>query len=1088
MSKPLISLIACVLTTHLFSQSLSFRHYGIAEGLSDASVGPILEDSKGFLWLGSSTALNRFDGESMVNYFYDPLDKHSLIGGSIADIYEDQAGKIWIGARGGGINVYRWESDNFFRIQHDPADPQSLVNNYVNVILESSDGRLWIGTDKGLNVAESASLPLSLSLFPDSAHFMKGLGVTDLLEYPKDVMWIASAKDGLFRLDMGTGTISHFQNEENKVPKLAGNILKNLYLDKSQGKEKLWLSSSGGLTRIMLSDGLPAAYQIFSRKSTKEKTIPNNQVFGITGDGQGNIWVATFGGIARLTQAGDSVSIEPYVHKDSDPQSLSDNRVYEVLFDSKGILWVGTERGGLNQALLRKKAQTRQFFTHHLRNSPSSRSKPIQSITALYEDQDGYIWIGSEGDGLDQIDRNGKLLRNISVSEEKGKGLCHALPTGLHQDREGVYWVATFGGLNKMELDASDPTALPRISHYIHDPDDSSSLSDNHIFALYEGEDGKIWLGTRGGGLNRFDKKTETFEAFVHEVDNPYSLSNNYVWDITPEGDSGLWLSTDLGLNYLNLNTQKFYHLHHDPQNPSGLSHNYVNTAIKDSQGRIWVGTFGGGLCLFSPSSLQDTLLGSFITLRQKDGLAEDVIYEIQEDKQGYLWISSNRGLTRFNPEALVADGRIEINAFQHFDKSDGLQDDEFNTGAAAQTRDGKLLFGGLNGINLFSPDSLPLNKEIPPVYITQVEILNEKVRPGQQMPYGNIPLENAPHASKDLFLSYQDYMVSFHFAALNFIHSEDNRYAYKMEGFDSDWIYAGNEQKATYTNLNPGVYTFRVKASNNDGIWNEEGASLKVHVGSPPWKSWWAYALYALSGLGMVWGYIQYRVKSREQILEHQAQLERVKMEERVQVQKETAADFHDELGNNMTKISLFAEMIKRLDPPGKEIQTYLNQLISNTQVLSEGMRDFIWMLDPEKNSLYDSLIRLKEFGEQLFEHTGIQFRVSEVLEGYKRYEMSLSFRRHLLLIVKEALNNLLKYAEASRAELLITPSQSGFTLEIKDNGKGFDLEKERNGYGLRNMEKRSQTLGIDLQISSKIGEGSSVKLDIPWGSIRGE
>ncbi|MEM6629348.1 MAG: two-component regulator propeller domain-containing protein [Bacteroidota bacterium] len=1067
------------------SQSLSFEHFGIQDGLVDASAGPIWKDQKGFLWVGTSSGLSRFDGHQFKNYTYNPLDSSSFLGNAVTDIFEEEGGNLWIATRGAGINIYKWDTDNFFRIEHKPYDPNSLRNNYVNTVLQTADGRFWIGTDAGLNVSRSRELPLEFSTFPDTGHVLYSIGIMDLLEYPEGILWIGSSKNGLFRLDMESGNISHWYNEGQRTDKLAGNIIKDLLVTTINGKPYLWVASSGGLTQIKLGEKGPIDSRVFQPNPEDPDRLPNQQVMAITANEVGEIWLATFGGIVRVHQQEDSISFETYAHEDSSPESLSNDRVYDVFLDDVGILWVGTAGGGLNQVNIRHDKRSRKFFKHYLRTPNSLRRNVIQSITCLFEDREGYFWVGTEGGGLERMRENGEVLSRFYANSPEGQRLSHALITTMYQDVEGTFWIGTFGGFNRLTFHKEGEEHIPSIKQFVHQESDPNSLSDNHIFALHEDPNGKIWIGTRGGGLNCFDKSTEKFEVFKHEVKDPYCISNNYVWGICPQGDSGLWLATDLGVNYYNLHTERFYHLAHDPQNPAGLSHNFVNTIIKDKQGRLWVGTSGGGLNQFFVESLADTLIGSFKAYRKRDGLLEDIVYEIREDAAGKLWISSNRGLTRFDPEILKDNYANPSLAFRHFDKSDGLQDDEFNMGAAAKLRDGRMLFGGLNGFNLFDPDSIPLNQVIPPVYITGIEVLNQKLIPGSPLDHGNIPLAESPQTSEDLYLSYKDYMVSFEFALLNYLFPEDNRYAYKMEGLDNDWIYSGNGRRATYTNLAPGTYTFRVKASNNDGIWNEEGTSIQVHVSTPPWRSWWAYTLYALSGLVLTGGYVNFRVKTREQKLAHQAQIERVKLVEREQVRKETAADFHDELGNKMTKISLFAEMAKRSGKPDAPIQTYLDQLLAQTQGLSNGMRDFIWMLDPEKNSLYDLLIRLKEFGEQLFEHTGIDFRVSEVPEGYNSHELSLSFRRHLLLIVKEAFTNVLKHAQAKRVELIFEPEESSYRLKLVDNGVGFDTEKKGKGYGLKNMRERCKALGGSCEWVSIKGKGTTLTLNIPWEDL---
>ena len=1071
-----------ILFTHSLAQPtpLKFTHFSTQEGASNSNVGDICKDQHGFLWVGTDDGLNRFDGQRFKSYFHQPENPHSLSYNTISALFQDHQGKLWVGTRGGGLNLYDESMDQFYRFRSDPGDSTSLCNDYVNCVFQSADQRIWIGTDLGLS--ELVSLDESSGearfrsyVFEKGKAGICGKGVQSIAEYPKGHLWLGMSVSGLCRMDLQPQTFTSFPHQKDNPNSLTSNLVKKVLLDTTGIRPALWVAAAGGFNQVTLDSLNQPFVQRIYRNPEQALYLPHNNLTDLAMDVQGNIWLSMYGGgIARLTSKQPPFTFDNYAFDASNPTSLKGNSVYSIYLDPEGILWVGLQYHGLARAYMGVTEANRRNFTHILRDRFRPGIIPTQSITALFEDQQGYYWVGSEAGGLDRIHpQTGEFQRYFSGPES----LSHNLITTINQDEEGDMWIGTFGGFNRVIV---NPDGTLQVDQYLPDPGDSTSLSDKHIFAVWIDEYPDIWIGTRGGGLNKFNRATKKFKVYQREGHNPHSLNNNYVWDILPEGKRGLWLATDGGVNYFDKDSEQFQHFSHDPTNEYSLSHDYVNSIFRDSQGRKWVCTSGGGMNLFLSDSSSSP---KFQRIRERDGLLDDKVYGILEDQQERLWISSPSGLSRFEPQKMRLGTSFASLAFQHFDQNDGLQGNEFNMGAWQKLRDGRLMFGGLNGYNIFHPDSIRQNEHIPPVLITDIRVLNESLTPGKPIKNGNIPLTASPHIANKIYLTHKDYVVEFEFAALNFLYPENNQYAYQLEGFDEDWVYTGNRRQATYTNLDGGTYTFRVKASNNDGVWNEEGAHIRVVVSPPPWKTAWAYGLYILSGMGLVLGFVRYRIREREKELETAHMIERAKLEERELVRKRTSADFHDELGNKMTKISLFVEMAKRSAPKQKDLHTYLDQIGTNTQVLSEGMRDFIWVLDPDKDSLYDSLLRLKDFGDQLYEHTDITFHIEGLTPQLATCKLPLEIRRHLVLLFKEAMNNSLKYAEADKALMTLQQTQDQYKICFSDNGKGFDPQLTAEGYGLKNMQIRAEKMGGQLHIQSNEGNGTKVclTLDLP-------
>ena len=1072
--------LSIVSTTSILAQPtpLEFTHFSTQEGTSNSNVGDICTDRHGFLWVGTDDGLNRFDGQKFKTYFHQPENPHSLSYNTISAIFEDKQGRLWIGTRGGGLNLYDETSDQFFRFRSHPEDSLSLCNDYVNCVFQSADQRIWIGTDLGLSELLSLNEATGEARFHSYVYNQGqqgicGKGVQSIAEYPIGQLWLGMSVRGLCRMDVQRTMFTSFPHQKDNPNSLSSNLVKTVLLDTTGTRPMLWVATAKGFNQVLLDSIHTPSVQRIYRNPEQPHHLPHNNLTHAASDAAGNIWISTYGGgFAQLTSKHPPFTFDTYTVDPSHPNSLRGNEVYSIYPDPEGILWVGLQYHGLARAYVGETEANRRNFSHIQRAPFRTGIIPTQSITALFEDQQGYHWVGTEAGGLDRVHpQTGEFQRYFSGPN----GLSHNLITTINQDEQGDMWIGTFGGFNHA---AVNPDGTLQVDQYVPDPEDSTSLSDKHIFAVWIDAYTDIWIGTRGGGLNRFNRATKKFKTYRREAHNPHSINNNYIWDILPEGKQGLWLATDGGVNYFDKESEQFQHFSHNPTDEYSLSHDYVNSIFRDSQGRMWVCTSGGGMNLFINDSSQ-----KFQRIRERDGLLDDKVYGILEDHQGRLWISSPSGLSRFEPNKMGPSASFTSSMFQHFDQNDGLQGNEFNMGAWQKLRDGRLMFGGLNGYNIFHPDSIRQNEHIPQVIITDIRVLNESLVPGKPIKNGNIPLTTSPHIATEIQLTHKDYVVEFEFAALNFLYPENNQYAYQLEGFDEDWVYTGNRSRATYTNLDGGTYTFRVKASNNDGVWNETGTHIRVEVSPPPWKTVWAYGLYFLSGMGLVLGFVRYRIREREKELETANMIERAKLEEREIVRKRTSADFHDELGNKMTKISLFVEMAKRSAPKQKELHTYLDQIGTNTQVLSEGMRDFIWVLDPDKDSLFDSLLRLKDFGDQLYEHTDITFRIQGLSQDLQACKLPLEIRRHVVLLFKEAMNNSLKYAEADRVDMTIHQHQEQYEICFTDNGKGFNPQITADGYGLQNMQSRAEKMRGKLDILSELGKGTTVclTLDLP-------
>jgi signal transduction histidine kinase len=544
-----------------------------------------------------------------------------------------------------------------------------------------------------------------------------------------------------------------------------------------------------------------------------------------------------------------------------------------------------------------------------------------------------------------------------------------------------------------------------------------------------------IWIGTPTGGLNLFDPLTEKFIYFQHDPDNENSLCNDIVLSLHEDKNHQLWIGTSGGLSKLLPKIDQ-----HIFQKLSG--------ATKEKK-VSWFKNFG-----------------------HEQGFPNDVIYGILEDNHRHLWLSTNKGLVTFDMDKEAVTRKWDI--------SDGLQSNEFNQNGYYKNDKGFFYFGGVNGFNIFHPDSIRGNRYIPPVVLTGLSLYNEPVKLGSGTSKGELLLEKALCGLDQITLSWRHDVVTFEFVALSYHTPEKNQYSYKLEGFNEEWVQAGNSHTATYTNLDPGDYVFKVRASNSSGIWNETGTALKIKISTPPWLSWYAWLLYCCVGAGAVYLFLRYRIDKATMAIKVEAQIEKARAEEREEFRKNSAADFHDEAGNKITKITLFTEMARAEINDKQQLENYLKKIQLNTAELSSGMRDFLWVMDSQRDTLYETITRLKDFGEAILTETGIRFTVSGMNPASRQIILPMKIRRAILQIFKEAMNNCAKHASASDVILEIKVAENEIEMVLRDNGKGFDPDEERdkNHYGLKIMQERALKIGANLDIRTLKNKGTTISL----------
>ena len=585
---------------------------------------------------------------------------------------------------------------------------------------------------------------------------------------------------------------------------------------------------------------------------------------------------------------------------------------------------------------------------------------------------------------------------------------------------------------------------------YVHRDGDLHSLSGNVIFSLIESHSGELWIGTLLEGLDKFDTKTGVFTQFKNDPSDPKSISHNEIWSLCEDHEGVLWIGTaGGGLNRYDEKGKTFYHFVNERGNSNSLSDNKVLSIIEDHSKQIWVGTYAG-LNRFDSGSR------TFKRYNMKDGLPDDVIYAIEEDKSGFLWLSTNKGLSKFDPHS---------EKFRNYDAGDGLQSDEFNHGAAFESRNGDLFFGGINGFNVFKPDSIRDNPAVPQLVFTDIKVFDKSLSPSPT----EKRISKYISESDDIYLSYKDNVFSLSFAALEYTNPAKNNYAYIMEGFDKDWRYAGPQHEATYTNLDPGAYTFRVKASNNDGVWNEAGASVRIFIAPPYWQTWWFRALGIICFLSV--GPVIYlrRVAklNREKII--QQEFSRQLIESQEAERKRIAGELHDSIGQDLLIIK--NKLLLGLQSSGNsgDQQSEFQQAIEFVSRSLKSVREISRNLRPVQLDQLGLTAALESIIETVSESSQIQSEMRfDNVDNLLDKQAEINFFR----IVQECLNNILKHSGATKFIVTITRLEKYLQLSVEDNGRGIDEAAPRErGFGLSSMSERARILGGELHVEPSPG-----------------
>ncbi len=824
-NRTALSLCSRVLFCFLLSQiataqpvQLKFEHLTLENGISHSKVNCIVQDFRGFMWFGTDEGLNRYDGYQFTVYQNNSNDPGSLSANFIRCLLEDSGGNLWIGTEIGGLNRYDRAQERFTHFTADSASDIRLHDNYINSIVEDRNGNLWLGTNNGielLDVKKKKAFPF----FPDnSGNVQNEVNKVNVVYMDrKQNLWVGTNSRGLCLFDTNQKRFTHYRHAKGNPGSLSDDEIFSIHED-LQGN--LWIGTNKGV----LNRFDPARHS-FQKFYLNENTTEIVVIRAILDDGKGNLWVGNRFGVHNFDRKTNRFM--HYVHDPENPSSLSQNSVQVIYKDAKGDLWIGT-RGGLNY--LNKDMQP---FTHYRASANNPKYLNNQVVYAICEDRQGDLWFGTEEGGLNRLNRKTGLFTYYTHEIENPNSLNANNIKAILEDRDGNLWICTFnGGLNCYDRKND------RFIHYMHDPSNPNSITHNDVMAILEDRSGILWVGTYENGLDRFDKKNH---RFVHILNSKNVQGSNTVQPLMEDHEGKIWA----GLNHFQVGvfdktTGKWTIMKLDER----MNFN-VRCLLEDHAHTIWFGTLGGGLYFWNRKQKIQ------VALTKQNGLTSNVIYGILEDRHGNLWLSTTNGLVRYNPAT---------KAIKTFFKENGLLSNQFCYNAYFTNRNGTMFFGGIQGVTAFHPDSVRENTYLPPVVITDFKIFNKPVAIGGKNPI----LKQSICETREITLSHKQSVFTFEFSALNFASSRQNQYAYRMEGFERDWNYVNDRRFATYTNLKHGRYTFRVKAANNDGVWNEQGASIRLMILPPFWLKWWFKVAGVIAALFVIKHTINYQVQKR--------------------------------------------------------------------------------------------------------------------------------------------------------------------------------------------------------------------------------
>ncbi|MCB8995115.1 MAG: hypothetical protein H6538_05865 [Bacteroidales bacterium] len=996
-----------------------FERFNLEDGLSNNSINCILQTSDGFLWVATKDGLNRYDGQGFKVFKNNSSDSLSLPENYVMSLFEGRDSTLWVGTWGGGLCRYDRINERFY-----PTRKKGFLDDYIQCISEDHSGKIWFGTTTGglFKIDPSSGDIFHFPLIQNNGGKVLTNNITCILEDDSFRLWIGTWDAGMIKFNPGNGKCRQFLYEPENKNTIDGNGVWNII---ENGENQLILSSFSGI-------------KSFSSLEEKITDSPKNSNYSIIAtaiirqalrDKKGRLWIGSYDYQGLFLQERDASGKEilrQFLREDDNSQSISFDRIRWIYEDKKSNIWIGTENG-LNK--LPAYQPFRQF--RHLPLRPNSLDGRV--VSSIIEDPDSVLWIGFGGGGFEKINLRTNSKKHFINSPYNKNSLSDNDVSSVYRDKDGIVWICTMnGGLNRFN------PVTERFKIYKSVPGDTNSLSSNWIHQVLETSD-NLFLVATNSGLDQFDTRNEKFSFFepalqAGQIPFPKTISVNALFE---DSRKNIWVGTWLdGLYRYEPAAKKIFQFLPSEADTSSISSNKITCIYEDSGGNIWLGTHSGGINKFDYST------GRFVRYTTENSLPNDVVFGILEDTHKNLWLSTMKGLVKFNPET----GYTRV-----YDELDGLVNNQFNWRASFKNSSGVMYFGGINGFVSFHPDSVKIDNEPPLVTITSFKVYSGKKSFNQFIP-----------ETKKIKLEHKQNFFSIEFTALDMTPNEKHKYAYKLEGIDPDWVYSDSRSTAFYTDIRHGSFLFQVKASNADNVWSEP-TSLSITILPAWWNTWWIKVLSLLIIIGIVFIVIRIRFW---QLLE----IERIRLN--------IASDLHDEMGSNLSSISVDSQQLMRSGSSDPESFELASDIYKTTNETIDSIRDIIWFINPKNDGRENIVFKMKEKAATQLAGLNWSFDISDDL---RLDSFKLEIRRNIFLIYKETLTNVVRHSKAKNCSIQLKKQGNEFIMSISDDGSGFDTANTMKYGGLENIYFRAKKIHAEIQLESEQGKGTSLILRLP-------
>jgi signal transduction histidine kinase/ligand-binding sensor domain-containing protein len=1058
---------------------LQFNHIGAAEGLSLSNVQCIMQDSRGFMWFGTPDGLNKYDGYRFTAYKNNPADSNSISNNYVRSIAKSKAGDLWVATMGGGLCRYNRNKEYFTRYRHNKKNINSITDDNVNAVWEDENENVWIGTSTGLDMFNQKQNRFEHFIFlANDTNSISDNYIKYIFEDCKHNVWIATLNGGINLFNKKNKTFTRFKHDKNNPASICNNNIITIFED---SKLRLWIGTDGeGMDFFDRQTGI---FNHYKKDENNVNSLAANAVYAFNEDGEKNLWIATEnGGLSIFNFA--SGNFKTYKNDEVDNESIGNNSVNAIFRDTKNNMWLGNYSGGIDMVNIDK-----GNFTHY-KHMLQKNSLSNNNVLCIVEDSKQKIWIGTDGGGLNLFDPRNDRFTCFHHDKNNEQSICGDHVLSVSEDDKGNIWIGTWAD----GITVYNPV-LKTYRNIKNDPADPSSINCNNIWNIFEDKEKNTWIGTYGGGLNLLNPDGKTFTHFTHDPNNPNCISSDNIESIFEDHDGELWICTDGGgVNLYNKKNKTFTAFMHDDTKNS-ISNNSVNSIFEDSDNKIWICS-RGGIDMYNKKTKQ------FTPFNMRNGLPGNVIFGMLEDNKNNYWISTNKGISCFN---------LLTGVFKNFSVSDGLQAEEFKEQAFCKSKTGIMYFGGINGFNQFNPDSIRTITFNPPLVLTNFQIFNKKVLIGLNEKDIS-PLSKSINETSSITLPYSSAVFSFEFASLNYTSSEKKKYAYMLENFDKDWNDAGTERLATYTNLDPGKYIFKVKGLNNEGNWSPDIVTIQLIIKPPFYLTRWFKLFVFLAFSGSI--FVLYRnringIEKQQKILQQQVDEKTIQLllanndltiknKELEQFAYVASHDLQEPLRTTAGFVNLLQQQyMGKMDEKADKYLVFIAEASNRMRKLIKDLLDFSRIgtkKDFEKVNCNEVLKNVKEDIMAAVDEIGalIESDTLPVINGHAT-EIQILFQNLILNAVKFRKKDIIPHIIIS-----VIKVNHYWQFAFKDNGIGiekqyceriFDIfqrlhnrtEYEGSGIGLSHCKKIVEMHYGKIWVESIPDEGSVFYFTIP-------